>query len=100
MVSETEMLASTFHYNLFTYLDYAFSATFIYIYIYIYPTHTHTHIYIYIYIYMRIFSFDGLSNFIDYLMHKPSLYKDNISHQAGGIRGFIPFPKLLVRKLT
>ena len=36
MVTETETLTSTLHHNIFTYLDYAFSATFIYIYIYIY----------------------------------------------------------------
>ena len=31
MVTETEMLTSTLHHNIFTYLDYLFSATFIYI---------------------------------------------------------------------
>ena len=36
MVTETETLTSTLHHNIFTYLDYVFSATFIYIYIYIY----------------------------------------------------------------
>ena len=35
MVTETETLTSTIHHNIFTYLDYVFSATFIYIYIYI-----------------------------------------------------------------
>ena len=35
MVAETETLMSTLHHNIFTYLDYVFSATFIYIYIYI-----------------------------------------------------------------
>ncbi len=43
MVTETETLTSTLHHNIFTYLDYVFSAT---------HTHTHTHIYIYIYIYI------------------------------------------------
>ena len=33
MVTETETLTSTLHHNIFTYLDYVFSATFIYIYI-------------------------------------------------------------------
>ena len=33
---ETEMLMLTLHHNIFTHLDYVFSATFIYIYIYIY----------------------------------------------------------------
>ena len=77
MVTETEPLTSTLHHNIFTYLDYVFSATFIYIYIYIYIvltllhnkfllllglrcyqfffTHTHTHTYIYIYIYIHIY---------------------------------------------
>ena len=37
MVTETETSTSTLHHNIFTYLDYVFSATFIiYIYIYIY----------------------------------------------------------------
>ena len=36
MVTETETLTSTLHHNIFTYLDYVFSATFIYIYMYIY----------------------------------------------------------------
>ena len=36
IVTETEMLTSTLHHNIFTNLDYAFSATFIYMYIYIY----------------------------------------------------------------
>ena len=38
MLTETETLPSTLHQNIFTYLDYVFSATFIYtrIYIYIY----------------------------------------------------------------
>ena len=36
MVTETETLTSTLHHNIFTYLDYVFSATFIHIYIYIY----------------------------------------------------------------
>ena len=36
MVTETETLTSTLHHNIFAYLDYVFSATFIYIYIYIY----------------------------------------------------------------
>ena len=31
MVAETETLTSTLHYNIFTYLDYAFSAKYIYI---------------------------------------------------------------------
>ena len=35
MVTETETLTSTLHHNIFPYLDYVFSATFI-IYIYIY----------------------------------------------------------------
>ena len=35
MVTETETLTSTLHHNIFTYLDYVFSAT-LYIYIYIY----------------------------------------------------------------
>ena len=39
MVTETETLMSTLHHNIFTYLDYVFSATFIYIYIYIYKDH-------------------------------------------------------------
>ena len=30
-VTETETLTSTLHHNIFTYLDYVFSATFIYI---------------------------------------------------------------------
>ena len=34
MVTETETLKSTLHHNIFSYLDYIFSATFIYIYIY------------------------------------------------------------------
>ena len=41
-ISKTETLTLTLHHNIFTYLDYVFSATFIYIYIYIY-----THIYMY-----------------------------------------------------
>ena len=67
MVTETETFTSTLHHNIFTYLDYIFSAMYIYIYIY---THTHIHIkrheynnqdennswrhvsYIYIYIYI------------------------------------------------
>ena len=36
MVTETEMLTSTLHHNIFTYLDYVFSVIFKYIYIYIY----------------------------------------------------------------
>ena len=32
MVTETKTLTSTLHHNIFTYLDYVFSATFIYIY--------------------------------------------------------------------
>ena len=39
MITETEMLTSTLHHNIFTYLDYAFFLL-PYIYIYIY-THTH-----------------------------------------------------------
>ena len=35
MVTETETLTLTLHHNIFTYLDYVFSANFIYIYIYI-----------------------------------------------------------------
>ena len=41
MVTETETLTSTLHHNIYTYLDYVFSATF---------THTHTYIYIYYWI--------------------------------------------------
>ena len=37
MVTETKTLTSTLHHNIFTYLDYVFSAAFIYIYIYIWP---------------------------------------------------------------
>ena len=33
MVTETETLTSTLHHNIFTYLDYVFSATFMYIYL-------------------------------------------------------------------
>ena len=36
MLTETKTLALILHHNIFTYLDYVFSATFIYIYIYIY----------------------------------------------------------------
>ena len=36
MVTETQMLTLTLYHNIFTYLDYVFSATFVYIYIYIY----------------------------------------------------------------
>ena len=35
MVTETEMLTSILHHNIFTYLDYVFPVTFIYIYIYL-----------------------------------------------------------------
>ena len=51
MVTETETLTSTLHHNIFIYLDYVFSATFIlsdFIHIYF-------HIYIYIYIYYLSF---------------------------------------------
>ena len=34
MVTETETLTSTLHHNIFTYLDYVYSVTFIYIYIF------------------------------------------------------------------
>ena len=46
MFTETETLTSTLHYNIFTYLDYVFSATFILLDF----IHIYLHIYKYIYI--------------------------------------------------
>ncbi len=64
MVTETETLTSTLHHNIFTNLDYVFSATFIlsdFIHIYLHTyihihTNIHIHLYtnIYIYIYIDI----------------------------------------------
>ena len=54
MFTETETLTSTLHNNIFTYLGYVFSATFIYIYIHIY-TYIYIYIYIYTYIYLYIY---------------------------------------------
>ena len=48
MVTESETLTSTLHQNIFTYLDYVFSATFILSDL----IHVYFHIYIYIYIYI------------------------------------------------
>ena len=50
MVTETETLTSTLHIDIFTYLDYVFSATFIYIYI-------QNNKYIYICIYRKQYSY-------------------------------------------
>ena len=43
VVTETKTLTSILHHNIFTYLDYIFSATFIYIYIYIYERERYIH---------------------------------------------------------
>ena len=45
--------------------------------------------------------FNGMLNFVGYLMPNSSLLKDNsdtIKSIAGGIRGSIPFPKVFPRK--
>ena len=39
LVTETESLTSTLHHNIFTYLDYVFSATYLHIYIYMICKH-------------------------------------------------------------
>ena len=49
MVTETETLTSTLHHNIFTYLDYVFSATFI---LSDFDPYLLSYIYIYIYIYI------------------------------------------------
>ena len=53
MVTETETLTSTLHHNIFTYLDYIFSADFIL---------SDFNPYIYIYIYIYIFQLSLLNN--------------------------------------
>ena len=47
--------------------------------------------------------FNGISTFLGYLMPNPSFYKNSsgtIQPIAGRIRGFIPFPSVIVRKWT
>ena len=59
MVTETEMLTSTLHHNIFTYLDYIFSATFIL------SDFIHIYFYVYIYIYTSFNAIGWMvSNFI------------------------------------
>ena len=101
IVAETETLTSTLHHNIFTYLDYVFSATFIlldfihiyfHIYIYIYNTTVSLTYWVYIYIYICIYiyivrvyvqvwvisvsSSNGIPTFVDNLMSNPSIKKE------------------------